>query len=251
MANISELLKNLNMLYDTTKSTNDIDFFNKLVQFEDDPNNVASADATIIFSGPPVYSRIGSAGADLGSALVPIGAVQGFNESETNGIMPFAEIGSRLKRTAASQAQYQLSLQRVLSYHSNLRYACYAWLPKLAGGEAVDVRLLPNEPQSSTGDATGVGQVSGAHFTTFESDIFRLPFGLLLATMTANGKLVSREYYERCQLLNAGKSVAAGQPMIQESVSIYAVRKVPAPDINLGLAAEMGLKTVLFPTETA
>jgi hypothetical protein len=250
MANISELLSSLNALYDTTKSTTDIDFFNKLVQFEDDPNNVASADATIIFSGPPVYSKIGT---DTGNALVPIGAVQGFNESETNGIMPFAEIGSRLKRTAASQAQYQLSLQRVLSYHSNLRYACYAWVPRLLNGATADVRLLPNESVDTAladGPAS-VGAVSGAHFTTFESDIFRLPFGLMLATMTANGKLVSREYYERCQLLNAGKSVAAGQPMIQESVSIYAVRKVPAPGIALSLDSGMELKPISFPVEPA
>jgi hypothetical protein len=249
MANISELLSTLNALYDTTKGTDDLDFFNHLVQFEDDPNNVASADATILFSGPPVLAKA----TDIGSTLVPIGAVQGFNESETNGITPFSEIGSRLKRTAASQAQYQLSLQRVLSYHSNLRYACYAWLPKLLNNETVDVRMLPNEPGGAASNATGAADmaVSGGHFTTFESDVFRLPFGILLATFTAGGKLVSREYYERCQLLNAGKSVGAGQPIIQESVSIYAVRKVPAPAINLAFATgdgKMDPKSITFPT---
>lgn len=218
MANISDLLKDLNALYDVTRAHDDLNPWDKVVQFEDDANKVASGDTTIAFSGPPVFNR-GTDAQTFASRLVPIGALQGFSDNSTNGVMPFAEIGSRLKRAARGQASYQISIQRVLSYHSNILHACYAWLAKMDSAKSFDLRRLPGEGSRS---GTQGGQAS-PHFTTFESELFGVPFGMLLATLSADGTVISQEYYERVYIMNHGKQVAAGQPMIQEGISMMAL----------------------------
>ena len=232
---ISDLLKKLGALYPVVEGTDDLNPWDKVVQFEDDANKVASGDTTIAFSGPPIFRR--PTNVDIAAwekYLVPIGALQGFSDNSTNNVVPFPEIGSRLKRAARGQASYQISIQRVLTFHSNIMHACYAWLknmPEAAAG--VDLHRLPGEKKRSSPLTT---QTTSPHFTTFESELFGVPFGLLLATLTADGTVMCQEYYERCYILNHGKQVGAGQPMIQEGISLMASRKVPADDLTLTMA---------------
>jgi hypothetical protein len=246
---ISDLLKRLDALYPVVKNTDDLNPWDKMVQFEDDANKVASGDTTIAFSGPPIFRKGGNTTIDIATweqFLVPIGALQGFSDNSTNNVVPFPEIGSRLKRAARGQASYQLSIQRVLTYHSNIMHACYAWLKNMtntAGG--VDLHRFPSEKKRPTDSGS-----TSPHFTTFESELFGVPFGLLLATLTADGTVMCQEYYERCYLLNHGKQVGAGQPMIQEAVSIMASRKVPADDLTLSMEAT-ALSTYNWPDPDA
>lgn len=225
MVTVSEFLKNNGLLHNATTGVNDYDFFHKVVQFDDDPNTVASGEATILFSGPPVLNPAtpypGNGIADL---LVPVGSVQGFQDSEQPNVTPFREMGSRLKRFAVGAAEYQVSISKVQTYHSNLRNALYAWLTKMTN--APDQFIMAPSVNNAPGNA---------HLITMESDLFRLPFGMFLATITAGGNYVVGEYFERCLLLNAGKSVQAGQALIQEQVSIAVTRKVPAAGITLNL----------------
>lgn len=249
MTTVSQFLKNNGLLYDKyTKVADTHDFFNKVVQMDDDPNNVASAEATLLFSGPPVFGKVpgGGAGAPNAAALatfasflVPIGAVQGFQESETPNMTPFPEIGSRLKRYAIGMSNTQVSMSKVLTYHSNLRHALYAWIANLPAANAVDSFIL--KPGQGRGNEVGANQVAGAtHFTTLESDLFRVPFGLMLATVSAGGVVICKEYYEKCYVANAGKAVQAGQAMIMENVALTVTRKIPADGITLTMANAAG-----------
>ena len=52
---LREFLKDNGYLYDTTKGLTDYDFVNKNVQFDEDPNNVASGEATILFAGRTTF----------------------------------------------------------------------------------------------------------------------------------------------------------------------------------------------------
>lgn len=242
MANLSDLLKSVNALYGVTTNTTNVDPWNQMVQFEDDPNKVASGDTTIAFSGPPVFSRVPStngSGGDITQFLVPIGALQGFNDNSTNGIAQFSEIGSRLKRAARGQGTYPLSIQRVLSHHSNILYACYAWLASpgavaLGINTDLEFRVFPGEtkrPDKVAGNSP--------HLTTFESELFGLPFGMLLATVSGDGTVISQEYWERIFVMNHGKQVGAGQPLIQEGISMVASRKVPADGITIDMSKSL------------
>ena len=238
MTTVSQFLKNNGLLYDVYGQTTDQhDFFNKVVQFDDDPNNVASAEATVLFAGPPVLGKVppGFAGTFAG-LLVPIGAVQGFQDSETPNITPFPEIGSRLKRYAVGMANYQVSMSKVLTYHSNLKHALYSWMARMPNGVAADTFLF--KPGEGTGSEAPANQVAGStHFTGVESDLFRVPFGLMLATITAGGYVISKEYFEKCYVANAGKAVQAGQAMILENVAVTVTRKLPADGITLNMKA--------------
>lgn len=222
MTTISDFLRGKGLLNEVTTSPTNHNFMNQVVQFDDDPNNVASGEATIIFSGPPVYGKKLGTKASFADCLVPIGAVQGFQDNETPNIQPFPEIGSRLKRMAVGMANYQVSISRVITYHSNLRNALYAWISK---DDTINNLQFRQKPGSKDTDNKGDG-----HIITSESEITRVPFGLLLATVSAGGGVICQEYYEKCYLQNVGKGVQAGSGMIQENVSIFATRKVPASE---------------------
>lgn len=245
MATISDLLVTVNALYNVTTSTENHDPWNQMVQFEDDPNKVASGDTTIAFSGPPVFAK--APGGDISKLLVPIGALQGFNDNSTNGIAQFPEIGSRLKRAARGQGNYQLSIQRVLTLHSNIMYAMYAWLANVSGGkDAIGYHVAPGEKNRS-------GVVGGAstspHLTTFESELFGVPFGMLLATVSGDGTVISQEYWERIFIVNHGKQVGAGQPLIQEGISLVAARKVPADNVIIKMDSNLAQWAISGPAD--
>ena len=228
MTTVSEFLKKGGFLYPTTKGLEDYDFVNNQVGFDDDPNNVASGEATIIYAGPPVFMNSGNgdySAVDFGKLLVPIGAVQGFSDSEQPAVQPFPEIGSRLKRYAVGMATYQIQMSKVLTYFDNLRHACYAWIPNLKGDQPTEFLFAPGEEAGTAGHS---------HFTNMESDLMRVPFGILLATVTAGGNVISKEYYEKCLFGSAGKSVQAGSAIIQEQVAITVTRKVPANGLKIG-----------------
>lgn len=240
MSSISGFLRKNGLLHAATTKPGDYNFLDQVVQFDDDPNRVASGEATIIFSGPPVYLKVpGTTGivdvTSFANYLVPIGAVQGFQENETPNIQPFPEVGSRLKRMAVGMANYQVSISRVITYHSNLRNALYAWLAKgtpelqaKADGGGIEYRIAPGRKNASNqGDG---------HMITSESEITRLPFGILLATMTAGGDVVTQEYFEKCYIQNIGKAVQAGSGLIQENVGLFVTRKVAA-DIQIAATA--------------
>lgn len=250
MATISDLLKDVNALYGVSSDTTNIDPWNQMVQFEDDPNKVASGDTTIAFSGPPVFAK--PPGGDISKLLVPIGALQGFNENSTNGIAQFPEIGSRLKRAARGQANYQLSIQRVLSHHSNILYAMYAWLANAPGvNQAWDLHVAPGELKRPDPTDTGTrATVPSPHWTSFESEIFGVPFGMLLATVSGDGTVISQEYWERIFVTNHGKQVGAGQPLIQEGISLIATRKVPADNVIINAKSTVKAYGGLAPNST-
>lgn len=234
MATIAEFLRGDNganplgnLLYPVASGPQTYNFLERVVQFDDDPNNVASGEASIIFSVPPVLATAAPFG--LQNLMVPIGSVQGFSDNEVNNVQQFPEIGSRLKRTAFGMAQYQVQMSKVLTWHSNLRHALYAWIARMgAGGTDFALDFIRKPAEDSP-------QAGSSHFTTMESEIIRVPFGLLSFVMTAGGVLVSREYYEKCYIQNIGKAVQAGQGIIQENVSIICTRKVPCNSVNLTL----------------
>ena len=225
MPTISQFLKNQGMLHPVTTGVDNYNYMHNVVQFDDDPNSVASGEATILFSGPPVLKPAGASAPLTSDLLVPIGAVQQFNDSEVPVIVPFKEIGSALERQAGSTPQTTAQLGRVLTYHSNLPHALYAWLAKLAD--------KPTQFMFAPAELTGPGK---AHLVTMYSDLFRVPFGMLLVTVTAGGNVVSKEYYERCLIAQKGKTVQAGNPLIVEQVGVRVTRKVAADEIALSTA---------------
>ncbi len=225
---LSEILNGY--LYDFVKNLDDMDFFNKVVQFDDDPNNVATGEATFIFAGPPVLNpptKFPGAGGDIKKYLKPIGAVQQYSLQVGKQIIPFNELGSCLKRHATGTGMYSASFARVLSRHSDIRYAFYSWLKDFVklehgGDDSIELALLPGETASDR----------GRHFVGTESEIFRIPFGILCITGSAGGDAIHVEYLERCFYQGGGKAAVAGNTMIVPNASISVTRPVAFVDSN-------------------
>lgn len=247
-ANVSDILKGY--LHKTVTRLVEADFFNRVVQFDEDPGNVASSDATFIFAGPPVLNpEKGWTNAvlttqdngqlvDYGKAgiyqyLRPIGAVQQFSLQQGRQVIPFTELGSRLKRQVVGSGQYSANLARVLTRSTNLKASLYSWLPLFMKQKvpAMDGKLALAVTPSVVIDKTGR---YWEHFQWIgmESEIFNLPFGLLCITGTAGGNFVHAEYLERCYMPNYSKGVSAGSAMIVENASIMVTRPVAFVDSN-------------------
>lgn len=218
---VSEILSGF--LYNTTKSLLDIDFFNKVMQFDDDASNVASGEATFIFAGPPILDSKGMQGKAITKYLRPVGAVQQYSLNEGKQIVPFPELGSKLKRYASGITQYSANLARVLTVHSNIDYALYSWLPQFmadfhptSGGKV----LLAVAP----------GANGSQHWVSKESEIYLIPFGLLCISGTAGGEIIHAEYLERCFIQGGGNAKAAGSPLIVDNVGILVTRPIAFTD---------------------
>lgn len=210
-------------LYDVSKTLDDLNFYDKVVQFDDDANGVASSEATFVFSGPPVAkssyaidttlnpdATLASSG--ILSMLTPIGAVQQISVNEGKQIIPFRELGSKLLRQAAGPTQYSGSMSRVLSMHSNLKFSLYEWLFKLYPN-GISLTRAPSD--------------NNTHFIGLESEIFAIPFGLLILVGSAGGKVIQAEYLEKCHIVNAGSSKQVGNTLIVDNVSFTVSRSVP------------------------
>lgn len=248
-------------LYDTVTSLNNMDFFNKVVQFDDDPNNVASSDATFLFAGPPVLNpkngwggvktgvntalTVNDAGAitnsNLGGImkyLKPIGAVQQYSLNQGRQIIPFTELGSRLKRQVVGSGMYNASMARVVTRSSNLKASLYSWLPAFIKGEITKSSSTPSillgmapsviwEKQDTLGTKRPWEHYN---WIGMESEIYNIPFGLLAITGSAGGESIHVEYLERCYMPAVSNGYSAGNPMIVSNVQIMVTRPVPFVD---------------------
>jgi hypothetical protein len=204
-------------LYDTTTNLLNMDFFNKVVSFDNSPANVGSGESSLLLAGPPVLDAVVNAGAgkNIQDLLIPIGAAQGIQFSESQAVTPFKEIGSTLDRQAIGATNYSLGLSRVLTAYGNLEYSLYSWLYPW---------LPENDKTLELTIAPGVNDER--HFTSNESELFYIPFGLLLITGTAGGSVVTAEYMERCFIAAGGAGKSAGNPLIVQQVNIIVTRPV-------------------------
>lgn len=245
---ISELLGDF--LYPIAKNFGstggDLDMFNKHVQFTADGNNFASSEATLLFSGPPVLrpaslNQTGSVTNNISSFeryLEPIGAAQQYSLQQGGTIIPFSELGSRLKRHARGTGMYSAQIAAVHTRHSDLKWRLYGWLyeylrnHQAIKGQAQDAKLdlgfHPGAQTPGTGDTSALGTKADffRQWVGLESELFNIPFGLLCITGTAGGKIVHIEYLEDCVIQGSGVGLTAGNPMVVPSISIQVNRPV-------------------------
>lgn len=227
MANsVQNLLKDY--LYDYVGSAANLNFFDKVVQFDDDPNSVASSEATFIFAAPPVMNPQTPFKGSITDLIVPIGAVQQYSLQIGKQIIPFSELGSCLKRHVAGVGMYSASFSKVLTKHSDLKYAFYSWLnPFLkahyGGDTELSLAVLP-----AAKDTTDTANISiQRQYVGSESELFKIPFGIVAVTGTASGEVVNMTYLERCHYQGGGVGVTAGNTMIVPSASITVTRPLP------------------------
>lgn len=212
-------------LHKVAKKLMELDAFNSTVQFDEDPNNIGSAETSIVLVGPPVLSPQTSYPVPITDLLVPIGAVQQYSLQTGKQTIPFPELGSILKRNVAGVGMYSANFARVLTSHSDLRYSFYAWLPLF-------LKLVKKD--SNLNLSIFPGENTKKHFVGTESELFRIPFGVCVLSGTGAGETIHAEYLERCLYQGGSKSASAGNPMVVDSASITVTRPIAFGDISTG-----------------
>jgi len=216
-------------LYAASTALENLNFYEQVVESDDDPNNVASSEATFVFSGPPVLKRSYTtyyapdgtqknnpyAAKLLPSLLKPIGAVQQINVQAGKQIIPFRELGSKLLRQAAGSTQYSGSMSRVLTRQNNLKYAFYRWLFEglIGKDDKLNLARVPSD--------------NNKQFIGLESEVYNIPFGLLILVGSAGGKVIQAEYLEKCHIASDGSSKQVGNTLIVDNVQFTVSRSIP------------------------
>jgi hypothetical protein len=219
------------IIKDMTEDGGGLDFFNKNVQFSADANNVATSEATFVFSGPPVLRN--DLEEPFETYLEPLGAVQQYSLQQGGQIIPFTELGSKLKRHSRGAGQYTASLARVHTRHSDLKWALYAWLDRFVQDhhqtDQLQLGLFPSASDTtnnsdSPDSALREASLLSRQWVGLESEVFNLPFGLLCVTGSAGGNFIHVEYLEACYIQSSGRGVTAGNAMIVPNVNLVVTR---------------------------
>ena len=154
---------------------------------------------------------------------MPIGLVQQASAQEAQQNLMYGEIGSAIKRRAKGDTQYSGTLSRVFTTHSDLKYACYKWMKSFLNGEQIRLLRRP-APKGS------------AHFVGLESDLYQIPFGLVVVYGNARGEFLKAEFWEKCEFINVGKSIQVQNVMLIDNAAISVLRKVPIMDNKSGVS---------------
>jgi hypothetical protein len=206
---MSDLTK---FFHDAYKQITEADFYKKHVEFQNDPNQIASSEATIIGATCPVWSKYSSYVNSFTNmdpkypAILPLGAVMNFSLQEVLNNIPTPEIGSKIKRVIFGKANYSIQISKLLTQHANIVRSLYHWIYAL--------KLETNlEFPTTTGP-------NNHHIIGMESDLFNYPFGLVFGFYTAGGKLISIAFAENNFIMSTGNTLEASGGFIVDGLSI-------------------------------
>lgn len=198
--------------------------FSKVIHNDDLPRDMASPMHTFVFSGPPTY---GLAEQNQATQLRPVGLVQDLQYSGQKQISPVPELGNRFMRHVPGRPSHSATLSRLISKSANLAGMLYQWyIPENNGS----LFAAGNHKQPLS--EVPAFQKSSLQVVTLDSDIFDIPFGLLVVKMTEDGRPISANYWERCLVAGVSETISSGQVVIMENVQIVFSRNHPAnPDM--------------------
>lgn len=193
--------------------------FDQAIYHDDLPHEMASPMHTFVYSGPPLYKMVES----NNGLLSPVGLVQDLQYSGQKQISPAPELGNRFMRHAPGRPSHSATITRLLSKSANLAGMLYRWYLKSQG----DNFFVPgniHQPNSEVAEDLG----GSFQIVTLDSDIFDIPFGLLVVRMTENGEHISANYWERCLVAGMSETISAGQVVIMENIQLVFSQNRPA-----------------------
>lgn len=175
----------------------------------------ASPDSTLLLAGPARFSAISSPSV----SLTPIGLVDGISIQQNPSLSRLFEIGSNRSFFTRGKTISSISFSKMLADQANILAACTA------------NSYQPNTDSQGT-KAPG-NQTNPQIQMNLDSEVFGVPFGLLLVfktrggDTTGTGKVLTALYLENCMFANYSFSVSSGQPVIMDSVAMEYDRSVP------------------------
>jgi hypothetical protein len=213
-------------LYEAATEYTQMDFYRKLVEFQNDPNSAVSSQSSYILAAPPTLDGLlrnaSNTNYTFDKICTPLGGISNFNSSEAKNLMPMGEIGSSLMRMAPTDAVYNLSLGRLFTSHSNLKSALFKWVFTVA--------------EATQGGKIYMGRAPGVsgspYFSGLDSELYGIPFGLIGVHCDAAGNFVGADFYEMCSMNSYGRGFQSQSVVIIDNASCYVCAVVPLVSSN-------------------
>ena len=177
----------------------------------------AHPDDTLVLVGPARQSNV----SDF-SKLQPVGMLQQMQVSQQRAVQPAQAIGSGRTYFLAGKPMVNFSIGRLFAKGPNLHRALYRNIMSNATIEGFN----PKEPATASNNPDAVFNM--------DSEMFLVPFGLVVAFRDKSGGSLGSFYIESCMISSYTIGVVAGQNMVMENVNGSADRIYP---INLSTTA--------------
>jgi hypothetical protein len=177
----------------------------------------AHPDDTLVLVGPARVSNVAGEGSDF-SNLQAVGMLQQMQVSQQRAVQPLQAIGSGRNYFLAGKPMVNFSIGRLFAKGPNLYRALYN---NIMSNDTIK-GFNPKEPASASNNPDSVFNM--------DSEMFLVPFGLVVAFRDKSGGSLGSFYIESCMISSYSIGVAAGQNMVMENVNGSADRIYP---INL------------------
>lgn len=176
----------------------------------------ATPDTTALFAGPARYTGL----SDNTSVLTPIGLADNISIQMDASLARLYEVGSNRAFFTRGKTQIGMSMQKFLADQANILRALSksSYRPEL-----IDTGFSAPGPETPNPEIQ----------MNLDSEVFAVPFGLLMVFKTRGGgtdgygKVLTGLYAEYCMFQNYSFQVVNANPVIAEGVSIQLDRFVP------------------------
>lgn len=216
------------------------------VQGEIQNGEYLSSESTLLLAGPSRFTHLNGAGGLASNAIIPLGLIESFSVQQSRQVGRLFEIGSKRAYFVPGRLFANFSMGRVMFYGPSLMRMLYALAPvgentadhKLGpygrmlnsdpdDSEATGVasipeysRLFQDTPLQSAPGYGGTGQEQNRDFyINLASELFNVPFGLILVFRDTRNRPYSAVYLEDCFIEGHNLQLNANNVVISESVA--------------------------------
>lgn len=213
------------------------------VQGEIQNGEYLSSESTLVLAGPSRFTHLNSAGGLTSNAIIPLGLIESFSVQQSRQVGRLFEIGSKRAYFVPGRLFANFNMGRVMFYGPSLMRMLYAVAPigesKQLGPFGSELNRDPDDPEGDgTGNITqynelfqrstlqaapGYGGTNGEQnrdfFINLASELFNVPFGLILVFKDTRNRPYGAVYLEDCLIEGHSLSLNANSVVISESVS--------------------------------
>lgn len=212
------------------------------VQTEIKNGEYLSSESTLILAGPSRFTHLNSAGGLTSNAIIPLGLVENFSVGQSRQVGRLFEIGSKRAYFVPGRMFANFNMGRVMFYGPSLMRMLYALAPvgpgkKLGpfGSElnkdpddsnqpGVTIpseyeKLYQNTPLQAAPGYGGAEESNRDFYINLASELFNVPFGLILVFKDTRNRPYGAIYLEDCFIEGHNLGLNANSVVISEAVT--------------------------------
>lgn len=207
------------------------------VQTEIENGEYLSSESTLVLAGPSRLTHLtgndGNLGAYTSNSLFPLGLLQNASFAQNRQVTRLFEIGSKRAYFVPGRMFANFNIGRVMFYGPSLMRMLYALAPStllnfggqpLSSDVAIPADYLNLFPTTQLFGAPGAGGLANEaenrdFFINLASELFNIPFGLVMIFKDTRNRLYGGTYLEDCYIEAHQMGVDSNSVIIAESVT--------------------------------